>query len=75
MFNTLGAAPPSVPGYRDDLGPGGATTPTRNNARIGTKRRETLLSLLDALNQLTEDPDVSQGKRLLSFFGMSYNVQ
>jgi hypothetical protein len=33
------------------------------------KRRETLLSLLDALSQLTEDPELRQGKRLFSSFG------
>ncbi|KZT24894.1 WD40 repeat-like protein [Neolentinus lepideus HHB14362 ss-1] len=61
--------PPVTPNYTNDLtvnlpsGPG-AVTPTRADA--SNKRKQTLLSLLDALNELTKDEDLHEpeGKQM-----------
>lgn len=57
--------PPNSPGYHPpDLaaalnGSGGAVTPTRaDRGRSESKRKQTLLSLLDALNELKNDDDL-----------------
>ncbi|EPQ52299.1 WD40 repeat-like protein [Gloeophyllum trabeum ATCC 11539] len=64
MVNTLRVDPPPVtPNYTNDLtvnlpnGPG-SVTPTRTEP--SNKRKQTLLSLLDALTELTKDEDIHE---------------